>query len=92
MRFSNGSTRVGFQTVLLITPSFFLQKKLDSFLSYQLVEADLLVCMPALGDRIKVGFDEIDKSLACLYNILTSEKSKNRIKTVISKTNSPKFN
>ena len=38
-------------------------KKKDSFRSYQLVEADLLVCMPALGDRIKVGFDEIDKTL-----------------------------
>ena len=38
-------------------------KWLHSFLSYQLVEADLLVCMPALGDRIKVGFDEIDKTL-----------------------------
>ena len=37
--------------------------KLHSFLSYELVEADLLKCMPALGDRIKVGFDEIDKTL-----------------------------
>ena len=36
--------------------------KSDSFLLYQLVEADLLVCMPALGDGIKVGFDEIDKT------------------------------
>ena len=65
---------------------------MDSFFSYQLVEADLLVCMPAPGDRIKVRFDEIYKSLACLYNILTSEKSKNLIKSIISKTNSPKFN
>ena len=24
--------------------------------------ADLLVCMPALGDRINMGFDEIDKT------------------------------
>ena len=63
MRFSNGSTRVGFQTVLSITQQMFLQKQFDSFLSYQLVEADLLVCMPALGDRIKVRFDEINKTL-----------------------------
>ena len=35
----------------------------DSFLSYQLVKAVLLVCMPALGDRITVGMDEIAKPL-----------------------------
>ena len=49
--------------VLSITQYFFLLKKIDSFRSYQLVEADLLVCMPAPGDRIKAGFDEIDKTL-----------------------------
>ena len=45
---------------------FCYKNKLDSFRSYQLVEADLLVCMPAPGDRIKVGFDEMDKTL-CAY-------------------------
>ena len=44
---------------------FVIKNKLDSFRSYQLVEADLLVCMPARGDRIKVGFAEIDKDLMC---------------------------
>ena len=63
LRFSNGSTRVGFQTVLWIAQSFSYENKLDSFLSYLLVEADLLLCMPALGDRMKVAFDEIDKTL-----------------------------
>ena len=63
MQFSNGSTQVSFQTVLSTTHKCSYERTLDSFLSYQLVEADLLVCMPALGDRIKVGFDEIDKTL-----------------------------
>ena len=68
MRFSNSVTRVGFQTVLSITQEMFLYKKLDSFLSYQLVEADLLKCKPALGDRIKVRFYENEKTL-CAYII-----------------------
>ena len=34
----------------------------SEFVSYQLVKADLLVCMPALGGRIKVEFDEFDKA------------------------------
>ena len=42
---------------------FSYEKKLGSFRSYQLVEADLLVYMPARGDRMKVRFDEIDKTL-----------------------------
>ena len=54
-RFSNGF--VDNSTNVLI------HKQIDSFLSYQLVEADLLKCMPALGDRIQVRFDEIDKTL-----------------------------
>ena len=63
MRLSNSSTKVSVQTVLSIILYFFLCKQLDSITSYQLVNADLLVCMPALGDRIKVRFDEIDKTL-----------------------------
>ena len=39
------------------------KNELDSFRSYQVVEAFFLVCMPAPGDRIKVGFDELDKTL-----------------------------
>ena len=31
-------------------------------MSYQLVRVDLLVCMPALGGRIKLEFDEFDKA------------------------------
>ena len=42
------------------------QNKLDSFRSYQLVEADFLVCMPGPGDRIKMEFDEIYRTL-CAY-------------------------
>ena len=58
---------------------FRYKNKLDSFRSYQLVEADLLVCMLALGDSIKVEFDEIGKTF--LYNIVTaSQKSKNPTK------------
>ena len=53
-RFSNG---------VVDNSIYFYAKKLDSFLSYQLVKADLLVRMPALGHRIKMGFDEIDKPL-----------------------------
>ena len=54
--------------------------QLNSFLSYQLVEADLLKCMPALGDRIIVRFHEIEKTL---YHIpTTSRKSKNLIKSI----------
>ena len=89
MRFSNKSKRAGFRTVLSITQQFSYKKKLESFRSYQLVEADLLVCMPAPGDRIKVRFEEIYKSLACLYNMLTSEKSKNLMKSMISKKTVP---
>ena len=63
MPFSNRSKRAGFQTVLSITQLFSYTNKFDSFLSFQLVEADLLVCIPAPGDRMKVGFDEIDKTL-----------------------------
>ena len=62
-RFSKGSTRVCCQTALSITQTNLIQRKLDSFQSYQLVEADLFVCMPAPGDRIKVGFHEIDTIL-----------------------------
>ena len=36
---------------------------MNSVLSYQLVKADLVVCMPALGGRSKSGFDEIAKTL-----------------------------
>ena len=50
----------------------FLIGNIDSFFSYQLVEADLFVGMPALGDRMKVRFDEIDKT--CLCDILTTSK------------------
>ena len=51
-----------------------------SFCSCQLVEADLLVCMPAPGDGMKVDCDEIGKTF--LYSIVTaSQKSKNLIKT-----------
>ena len=52
--FSKGATRVGFQTVLSVTQYFSYKKKLDFFRSYPLVEADLLVCKPAPGDRIEV--------------------------------------
>ena len=41
----------------------FLITELDSLLSYQVVEEDLLVCMPAVGDCIKAGFYEIDNML-----------------------------
>ena len=67
----------------------FLIKEIDSFRSNQLVEPDLLVCMPARGDRIKVRIDEIDKTL-CAYIIFqqyqkipnpTSNK-KNRKQTI----------
>ena len=51
----------------------FLEKQLNSFLSYQLVKADLMVCMPALGDRIKVEIDEIDKTFGDIPT--TSKKS-----------------
>ena len=71
MRFSNGSTRVGVQTIVSITQTCSYKK--ESFLSYQLVEADLLVCMPALGDRIKGGFHEFDKTLHPIPT--TSKKS-----------------
>ena len=57
-RFSNG----------FVDNIFCYKNKLDSFRSYQLVDADLLVCMPAPGDRVKVGFDEFDKTL-CAYII-----------------------
>ena len=60
MWFSNGSPRVGFQTVLSITQWFF---SYDAFLSYQLIEADLMVCMSALDDRIKMEFDEAYETL-----------------------------
>ena len=53
MWFSNGCTRVGFQTVLSVTQCSY-KDNLDSFLSYQLVEADLLACIPALGDLMKL--------------------------------------
>ena len=66
MWFSNRSKRAGFQMFLSITQSFSYRNKLDSFRSYQLVEADLLVYMPAPGDRIKMRFDEIYKTL-CAY-------------------------
>ena len=47
--------------------------------------ADLLVCIPALGDRIKVGLDGIDTRM-CLYNVLTaSKKFPYLITAVISK-------
>ena len=77
MLFAN--TRTSFQTVLLITQSFLLKNKLDSFRSYQLVEADRLVCMPAPGDRTKVGFDEIDKTLhAYMISQQHSKKQKSQ--------------
>ena len=63
MRFSNGSPIVDVQTFSLIT-HFSHTTKLDSFLPYQLVEADLFVCMPALGDRAKVGFESTDNLYA----------------------------
>ena len=63
LRSSSGSTRVGFQSVLQIMDNCSYKIKSDSFLSYQLVKVDLLVCMPALGVRIKVGLDEIDTTL-----------------------------
>ena len=73
MRFSKGSKGVGFQMVLSITQSMFsYAKKLDSFRSYQLVETDLLVCMPAFGDRIKVRFDEA----LCAYVVLQHHQKK----------------
>ena len=46
--------------------------------------ADLLVCMPGPGDRIKMGFDEIRKLIACMYNIPTSKKSKHLMISSIS--------
>ena len=48
--------------------NFLIKKELDSFRSYQPFDADLLVCMPAPGDHIKVGLDEIDNTL-CAYTI-----------------------
>ena len=68
MLFSNGSPRVGFQMVLSITQTNPLTH-IDPFLLCQLVVTDLSVCMPALGDRIKGGFDEIDETL-CAYIML----------------------
>ena len=47
-RFSNG--------FIAITHFFSYTVKLNCFRSYQLVEADLLVCWPAPGDRIKVEY------------------------------------
>ena len=69
--FSNGSIDKSFNV-----PT----NKLDSFLPHQLVEAYLEVCMPALGDRIKIIFYEIVKPLgACMQysntEIRTSHKS-----------------
>ena len=52
---------------------FWYKNKLDSFRSYQLVEADLLVCMPAPGDRIKSRFDDIYKTV-CAYIIFQHQK------------------
>ena len=63
MRFPNGSTRVGFLTVLSITEYICFKNELDLFFPYQLDEAGLLLCMPALGDRIRVDFDEVDNAL-----------------------------
>ena len=63
MRFHKGSKRVGFKNNCVDNSINLVVKKLDSFLSYQLVKADLLVCMTALGDRIKVGFGETDETL-----------------------------
>ena len=61
----------------------FFEKKLDSFRSYQPVEADLLVCMPAHGARIRVRFDETDRTLPA-YIILQQQPK-------IQNSRSPKF-
>jgi len=53
-----------------------LIKNSDSFLSYQLVQANLLVCMPALGDRLKVGGPRVMQLI-----------QRYAIKTVIQKEN-----
>ena len=68
MLFSNGSLRYVFKRFCAYLNTFSYNEKLDSFLPYQLVEADLLVCIPALGDRIKVGFYGIDNTLGAFYN------------------------
>ena len=79
--------------VKFFNAAFVMKNKLDSFRSYRLVEADLLVCMPARGDRIKVRFDEIDKTLRS-YIIFQQHpkipKSKNVKKTRISNKKNPK--
>ena len=80
MQFSNRSTRVGFQTVPSVTQNKCY--KIYSFLSYQLVEADFLECMPTLGDRIKVCFDDIDKTLRVyLIQILIKAVIANKTKS-----------
>ena len=72
-------------------------KTINWFLSYELVEADLLVCMPALGDRIKVRFDEINKTLRAYIiveqhpinptNLITSINSKKQLHPISYKIN-----
>ena len=46
-----------------------------------------MVCMPALGGHIKVGFDEFDRrKKTCLYTIPTSYKKSKNVK-VVTKSN-----
>ena len=40
---------------------FSYKNKLDSFRLYQLVEADLLVCMPATSNHINLAIDEFEQ-------------------------------
>ena len=62
--------------------------ELISFLSYYLVEADLWVCMPALGGRIKVELDDFDKaSRVYMLAIPTSSKKCKNIKSATENNN-----
>ena len=73
---SRFSTGVVDNSIIVLT-----KKKLDSFLSYQLVEADLLVCMSARGDRIKMRFNESDKTLRAYIDFQQHPKIQKLIKS-----------
>ena len=86
LQFSKGFTRASVQTVLMITQYVFSYNMSDSFLSYQFVRANLLVCMPALGGRQKNN--EIAKTL---YRIPTTPKKSTNMRHV-GKQNSCEIN
>ena len=69
-RFSNGCINKSINVSVDIFEIRFFQ---------QTLEADLLVCMPALGGRIKVENDEIEKAFRAymLANPTSSKKSQN---------------